>query len=254
MALQTLRVFLAAAGIFGVVSLSACKDSSSEPPKPVAATPVNPATAGSISVQVRYAGEVPEAKPINMASTPGCAKLHDEPVFDRSLVVTQGALANAVVYIKEGLEGWVMSPPSKVAKFDQKGCLFEPRVGAAMVGQAVEFENSDPEAHNVHGKPTAVSAWNFMISRQGQTRTLYFDKPEMGIPVGCDIHPWMKAFLCVVPNPYFAVTGKDGLAQLQGVPPGEYTIAVWHETLGTLLRKITLAPKGEVSEGFTYQK
>lgn len=254
MALQTRRLFLALVWLSALSALSACKDSSSEPPAPVAATPVNPATAGSISVQVRYTGPVPEPKTINMASTPGCAQLHDEPVLDRSLVVTQGALADAVVYVKSGLEGWVLAPPSKPMKFDQKGCVYEPRVGAAMVGQAVEFENSDTEAHNVHGKPSVVSAWNFLISRPGQRRTVYFDKPEIGIPIGCDIHPWMKAFLCVVSNPYFAVTGKDGLAQLSGLPPGDYTVAVWHETLGTLERKITLPPKGEVSEGFTFQK
>jgi plastocyanin len=231
-----------------------CKDSGSEPPKAVDATPVNPATAGSISVNVRFAGTVPEGQPVNMASTPACAQLHPEPVYDRSLVVSGGNLANAVVYIEKGLESWVLAPPAQPVVLDQKGCLYEPRVAAAMVGQGVEFENSDTEAHNVHGRPKVVEAWNFMMSRQGQTRTVYFTKPEMGIPVGCDIHPWMRAFLCVLPNPYFAVTGRDGQAVLKNVPPGEYTIGVWHETLGTQEQPVTLTAKGEVAIGFTYQK
>lgn len=231
-----------------------CKDSSSEPPKPVAATPVNPATAGSISVNVLYAGQVPASQPINMASTPGCAQFHPEPVYDRTLVVNGGNLANAVVYIKKGLESWVLAPPSTPVKLDQKGCLYEPRVAAAMVGQGVEFENSDPEAHNVHGRPKVVEAWNFMMSRQGQTKTLYFDKPEMGIQVGCDIHPWMRAYLCILPNPYFAVTGTNGQASLSNVPPGDYVIGVWHESLGTLEQPVSLQAKGEAAISFTFQK
>lgn len=241
--------------LIAVASLAVgCKDSTSEPPPPVVATPVDGATAAQVTVRVRYDGAVPEPKPINMGSTPGCAGLHPEPVFDRTLVVVDGNLANAVVWIKDGLQGWVFAPPAQAAKLDQKGCLYVPRVAAAMVGQGVEFVNSDPEAHNVHGRPAVVSGWNFMMSRQGSERTLYFDKPEMGIQVGCDIHPWMRAYLCVLPNPYFGVTGNDGLVSLKNVPPGEYTIGVWHESLGTLEQRVTLTPKAEVAVEMGFRK
>lgn len=241
------NLFAAAILLAAALFLSSCKDSASEPPAAVSATPVNPATAGQVSVRVRHTGAVPEPKPINMSSTPACANLHPDPVFDRTLVVTNGNVANAVVWIKTGLEGWVLAPPAAPVKMDQKGCLYVPRVAAAMVGQAVEFVNSDPEAHNVHGRPQVVPAWNFMMSRPGSERTLYFDKPELGIQVGCDIHPWMKAFLCILPNPFFGVSGDDGLVNLTGIPPGEYTIAAWHESLGAAEQQVTVAPKGEVS-------
>jgi len=249
---------ISACFVYGMVIAAAslvggCKDSTSEPPPPVVATPVDAATAAQVSVRVRYAGAVPEQKPINMASTPGCASQHPEPVYDRTLVVAGGNLANAVVWIKDGLQGWVFAPPAQSAKLDQKGCLYVPRVAAAMIGQGVEFLNSDPEAHNVHGRPEVLSGWNFMMSRQGSTRTLYFDKPEMGIQIGCDIHPWMRAYLCVLPNPYFGVTGDDGLVNLKGVPPGEYTIGVWHESLGTLEQRIALTPKSELAMEMVYQ-
>jgi len=248
---RTLRALAATALLLCLVS--ACKDTSSEPPKPVQATPVNAATAGSVSARVRYTGPVPPPQPINMASAPGCAKLHSEPVVDPTLAVNQGSLANAVVYIRQGLENWVFAPPENKVVIDQKGCLYEPRVSAAMVGQAVEFLNSDPEAHNVHGRASVVPAWNFMMSRQGQERVLYFDKPELGIQVGCDIHPWMRAYLSIVPNPYFAVTGADGSAQFRNVPPGQYVIGVWHESLGTQEQPVVLPPQGELSVSFTYQ-
>jgi plastocyanin len=230
----------------------ACKDPQSQAPPPVAATPVDAATAGTIAVAVRYSGAVPQPQAINMSSTPGCAQLHQEPVYDRAVAVNGDHLANVIVWIDKGLEGWVLAPPSKPLVFDQKGCVYQPRVGAAMVGQPVEFLNSDSEAHNVHGRPSVVSSWNFMMSRAGSQRTLYFDKPEVGIAIGCDIHPWMKAFLCVVPNPYFGVSDDDGRVVLASVPPGSYTLSSWHETLGRQDRPVTLAPKGEVAVEVAY--
>ena len=241
------------AALLAVLLLTSCRDSNEQPPAPVAATPVDAATAGSITAEVRFLGNASPAQAINMSSAPGCAKLHDGTVYDRPVAAENGALSNAVVYIKDGLQGWIFAPPADPAVLDQKGCLYEPRVAAAMVGQGVQFENSDTEAHNVHGRPQLLSAWNFMMSRAGQTRTLYFDKPEMGIAVGCDIHPWMKAYLCVMPNPYFGVSGADGRVQLTNVPPGNYTLAVWHESLGAMEQRISLSPKGEAAVSFTYQ-
>ena len=121
-----------------------------------------------------------------------------------------------------------------------------------MVGQSVEFVNSDPEAHNVHGRPQVLSAFNFLMSRQGSTRTLTFDKPEVAVPVGCDIHPWMSAYVAVVANPYFAVTAADGSVTLANVPPGEYVIGVWQEKLGAKEQRVTLEPRGAASVQFAY--
>jgi plastocyanin len=225
------------------VLLAACSNSS-PPPSAVVPTPVDPATAGSIEVSVTYAGAVPPPKTLDMRSAAQCAAAHTEPVFDQSLVVQDGHLANAVVWIKDGLQGWVFAPPTAPAIIDQKGCIYEPHVAAAMVGQPVQFLNSDREAHNVHGRPTLLSAWNFLLSRPGSAQTLRFDKPETGIPVGCDIHPWMRGYLSVLANPFFAVTPASGSVTLSQVPPGKYVIAVWHEKLGTKEQPLTLEPRG----------
>jgi plastocyanin len=216
------------------------------------ATPVDPATAGSIVVGVAYAGSMPPPKPLDMRSAAPCAAAHAEPVYDQSLVVQDGHVANAVVWIKDGLQSWVFAPPTTPVVMDQKGCIYEPHVAAAMVGQPVQFLNSDREAHNVHGRPTVASAWNFLLSRAGAAQTLRFDKPEVGIPVGCDIHPWMRAYLSVLANPFFAVTPASGSVTLSQVPPGTYVIAVWHEKLGTKEQPLTLEPRGAVRVQFTY--
>jgi len=218
----------------------------------VVPTPVDPATAGSIHVDVRYQGVPPVLKKIEMGSASQCAAAHPEPVTDESVVVSDGRLANAVVWIKTGLDHWVFAPPTQPLVIDQKACLYHPHVAAAMVGQPVQFNNGDQDPHNVHGQPRVVSGWNFIMSKQGSTRTLTFDKPEVGIPLGCDIHPWMRAYLSLLANPYFAVTSPDGSVTLAQVPPGDYVVAAWQEKLGTQEQHVTVPPHGAANAEFVF--
>jgi plastocyanin len=234
-----------------VLLFAACSDSSA-PPEQKPVTPVDSATAGEIQVRVRFNGTAPPPKLINMSSTPVCANMHPDPVFEQPVDVKDGRLANVVIYIKSGFGDRAFAFPTEPVTIDQRGCLYKPRIAAVMVGQPLEFRNSDPEAHNVHGRPQVVDAWNFLMSRPNSTRTLYFQKPEVGIRVGCDVHPWMHAYVSVIDNPYFGITGADGSLTLKSVPPGEYVVAAWHETLGTLSQEVTLAARGQAELELTY--
>lgn len=242
-------------GVLGILLAAVvlgCSDSA--PEQPVETTVIDPSTAGRISARVTYGGEVPPPKAIVMSSAPQCALAHGEPVYERSLVVNDGRVENAIVYIEKGLESYSFAAPDSAVIIDQKGCLYEPHVAVAMVGQPVEFLNSDAEAHNVHGFPNVLSAWNFILSRKGAKRTMTFDRPEMGVRIGCDIHPWMRGYLGITVHPYAAVTSADGSADLGDVPPGTYTVAVWHERLGTQAREVTLEPRGRVDIELSYQE
>ncbi len=241
-------------GAIAAAVLLSCSDSGSAPPTPRGpVTPVDLSTAGSIRVQVTYSGPVPPPKVINMNGTPACAAMHPNPVFDQSLVVTDGRLADAVVYIKSGFGARLFAPSTEAVVIDQKGCLYVPHVAAAMVGQPLQFRNSDPEAHNVHGRPQEVEAWNFIMSRPNSTRDVTFARPEVGIPVSCDVHPWMRAYVSILDNPYFAVTPRDGTVTLRPVPPGDYVVAVWHESLGTLVKPVALPARETANVQFAYQ-
>lgn len=216
-------------------------------------TPLDLSTVGTIDVTVSYAGPVPPLRQVNMASTPACAAAHKDPVYDDRLLVQNGRLANAFVWIRRGLEDRVFARPTDPVVMDQRGCLYVPRVAGVILGQPVRFVNSDSESHNVHGKPKVARGWNFMMSRRASTRTIYVSKPEVAISVGCDVHPWMQAYIAVVEHPYFAVTPAEGRVSLRQVPPGDYELAVWHERLGTKERAVTLAPKGTASVRFDFQ-
>ena len=72
------------------------------------------------------------------------------------------------------------------------------------------------------------------------------------IKVKCNIHAWMHAWVGAVAHPYFAVTGSDGTFQLKSIPPGNYTIEIWHEELGKQEQQVTLssASASEVTFNF----
>jgi hypothetical protein len=243
---------VAVAVVASVLLAVGCKTYSTPPEKPADVTPVDLSTAGSIDVRIKYDGPAPKPLQLSMRSSPPCAEMHPDPVYDQSLVVADGNLVNAVVWIKSGFGGRAFSIPEEAVVLDQRGCIYVPRVAAAMVNQEVQFVNSDPELHNVRGRPDVVRGWNFSMGRQGATRKMYFDQAEIAIPIGCDIHPWMRAYLAVIDNPYFAVTPASGAVQLSAVPPGDYVVASWHETLGVREQKVSLAPRGSASVEFVY--
>jgi len=237
-----------------VAAVASCSQSESGPPTPRGTViPVDEATAGSIVVQVSYTGTPPAPRVINMSGTPACAALHTAEVVDPALVVTNGRVANAVVYIQSGFGNRGFASPTTPVVIDQKGCLYDPHVVALMLGQPLEFRNSDQEAHNVHGRPQQADGWNFLMSRPNSTRQITLGKPEVGIPVSCDVHPWMRAYVSVFDTPYFAVTPADGTATLRSVPPGDYVVAVWHETLGTLTQPVSLPASGAAHVDFVFQ-
>jgi hypothetical protein len=72
------------------------------------------------------------------------------------------------------------------------------------------------------------------------------------MPVRCNNHPWMNAFINVSATPWFAVTGADGKFALKGMPAGEYTIGAVQEKMGEQTMTVTVAPKGEAKADFTF--
>ena len=227
----------------------ACGETS--PPAARTPTPLDRTTTGTIAGEVRVEGAVPAMADVRFGSFGECASQHPGPVAVGDLLVHDGKLANAFVWLKDGLGDRVFAIPEVPVIVDQVGCLYTPRVAGAQVGQAIRFVNGDPLLHNVHGTPSVSSVWNVSLARKGATRDVRVDQAEVPISVRCDLHPWMQGWLGVVDHPYFAVTGTDGTFALSEVPPGDYTVAVWHERLGTAETRATVAPRGAATARFT---
>ena len=233
------------------ILLPAC-DSSTPPKPPRKPTPLDMSTVGTISGAILFNGPVPEQSVLHLGGWSECAAQHEGTVYAQDVLVTDGKLQNALVYIKDGLGDRVFAVPEQPVENDQKGCVFLPRIMAVQVDQQIRYLNSDPMAHNVHGLPKNSSQWNFSLGLKGTSRDISVDAEEVGIEVKCDIHGWMRSYLGVFDHPYFALSNKDGSFTLQNVPPGEYTIEAWHERFGIQSQKITLPEKGKEKVELTF--
>jgi plastocyanin len=215
---------------------------------------VDEKTASTITGKVTFTGKRPALKQLDLTEDPECAKLHRKPVYDQSLVVSKdGRLENAFVYIKSGLDGKKFEPPSTPVTIDQKGCMFEPRVLGIQTGQELKVTNSDPVTHNIHPRAEVNREWNHSQAGGDPPIERRFTKQEVMIRVKCNIHSWMHAWIGVVDNPYFAVTGADGSFVLKDVPPGDYTVEVWQERLGTQEQHVTVAAASKQDLSFAFK-
>lgn len=214
---------------------------------------IDPATAGSISGVVHFSGKAPERIKIDMSADPACA-LSDTPNYTEQYVVTDGKLANVFVYVKSGIPAWSAPFDAPPVVMDQKGCRYVPHVIGVQQGGKVEYKNSDPATHNVHTLPQDAANHSVDVSEMpgGEPQTETFRSPELMIPVRCNNHPWMQAFINVAPNGFFAVTGADGSFTLHGLPPGTYTVAAVHEKLGEQDLQVTVPAKSTAKADFTY--
>jgi plastocyanin len=226
-------------------------------PLPVA-SPVDTATAGTITGVVRFVGKPPARAAIDMALDPACAMV-TEPNLAEQYVVGRDAkgqtgLANVYVYVKAGAPASVAPAGAAPVLLDQKGCRFVPHVVAVQQGGRVAFRNSDPTLHNVHTLADAAGHGGLDLTEMplGPPQVVVFDTVETMLPVRCNHHPWMQAFLNVAPNPYYAVTDADGRFTLPSLPPGTYTLAAVHEKLGEQEIQVTVAPRGTAQAEFKF--
>jgi plastocyanin len=114
---------------------------------------------------------------------------------------------------------------------DQKNCEFIPYALAIHQDQTLVFKSTDPVNHNVHLSPFANAPFNQILAANGVVEKKLVPERRV-IPVSCDIHPWMKAWIMVFDHPFFAITGDDGSFEIKGVPAGEQKLVVWQETVG----------------------
>jgi len=215
-------------------------------------TPLDPASTGTITGTVTFAGPPPPMGTLNMASEPQCTAAHRGPVPTGDALVKDGKVENAFVWIEDGLGSRVFPQPTAPVVVDQKGCVFTPRVVGAQTGQPIRFVNSDPMLHNVHSTPSEAKGWNVSLAKQGVEREVRVAKPEVMIPLRCDVHPWMRGWIGVLDHPYFAVTGPDGKFALPFVPAGEYVVASWHERFGRREARVTVGAKETKEVAFAY--
>ena len=209
--------------------------------------------AGTLTGSVDFMGDAPAPRKVAMSGDPFCGKANPNQTGEE-LVVNGGKLANVFVYL-EGVEGKPVPPaPSAAVEFDQHGCWYKPHVFGIRVGQKLEIRNSDQTMHNVHGMGEGDLGFNEAMAQGAAPMTKVFTAPAHGVKVKCDVHGWMGAYAHVMEHPWFAVSGADGKFAIPGVPPGNYTLVAWHETLGTQKIAVTVTASAGGDAVFTFAK
>lgn len=200
------------------------------------------AAGGAISGAVFFKGSPPQPRKLKV--TKDKRRCDKSPKFDESLVVKDGKLANVVVYIADVKEGKKLE--TKGVTLDQNGCHYQPHVLAVPAGAQVTILNPDKVLHNVHTYSKVNKPMNRAQPKFKKKLKVKFEKPEI-MEVKCDVHGWMSGWIFVAGNPYYSVTGEDGVFSLTDVPAGKYKVEVWHEKLGTQTKEV------EVKAGETHK-
>lgn len=215
------------------------------------------ALAGDVTGSVNYDGDRPKAERVRLIGDQVCVQMHTkdgkvEAPFDDSLVVSESLkIKNVFVYI-ERIEGDFSAPEQSVV-LDQRGCVYTPHVLGMVVGQTLDIRNSDPTLHNVRCEAEENKSFNLGQRQDAEPMYIEMQRPEIGVPFSCDVHPWMSAYVNVVDNPFFAVTDSEGKYQIKDVPPGRYTLIAWHERLEPVEQEITVGAGAATKANFTFE-
>jgi plastocyanin len=164
-----------------------------------------------------------------------------------------GVAGQSVVYV-DTIAGKTFPAPTQRPVIDQKGLVFQPHVTAVQVGTTVDFLNSDSVAHNVFWTSIGGNkklGHNLGTWPKGERKSFKFDTPG-GVPILCNVHPEMSAYLVVVPTPYFATSDQAGNYKIENVPDGSYTVTAWHEGTKNQSKPLTVSGDGKVD--FTLSK
>lgn len=161
-----------------------------------------------------------------------------------------GGLEGAVVSI-DAPSAPVTESPLLPVVITNTHCAFTPKLVVARAEQPVEIRNDDPVMHNTHLTRDRRTFLNVALVPAGKPVRKPLIQPGI-YAVTCDAHKFMKAHIVVLPHEYVSVTDSSGAFRIPHLPPGNHTLTIWHGTLGTIQRHITVPAHGETTITIEY--
>lgn len=165
----------------------------------------------------------------------------------------QPGITDAVIYVtrvpeaverKLSRRGW-FAPKPRLPRIVQTQLRFQPRVLVTPAGDRVELKNLDRVYHNAFSVSAAL---RFDLGKYppGHVDTLTFNKPG-AVNLHCDIHPDEIGYVVVTPNHAYARPDSLGRFSLPKLPPGEYSVKIWHPALGERTRRVEMPKRGNLA-------
>jgi len=200
-------------------------------------------------------GKIGGGAPRDTSITP----THDLSVcrpFTQSLVPSRdGGVGNSVVWLVGVATGPRDDAPRRV-RILLDGCRLEPRVQRVAEGGTVMLTSRDAMMTRLQfldvGRVSA-SRGTVLFNDAGQVvPTSDAAKVPGLVQIRDDLHPWVRAYLAVTPHPFVAVTAADGAFRFDNLPPGRYTLVVWHERFGTKQQRVRVDAHVETRVELTY--
>jgi hypothetical protein len=247
------RVTLFAGVLCAALAAGARVRSEAPKPRPQERTPYR-ATGeeGTLQGVINVEGEVPPRPLLStMEADAVCAAQNRGGARAEDIVVERGRLANALVYIESpALDSYTFEPRPWVAALGRRRCRTVPHVLAIQAGQSLLVQNNDSTAHNYYFQTKVNPIYNRALSPGGSFELL-FKQPEPPFVVRCNQHPWERAYVAVLPHPFFAVTGRNGSFYIEGLPPGDYEVVVWNEKFLEKRVKVSIGARESKVANFT---
>ncbi len=206
-----------------------------------------PEKTGSVSGVIKFDESYPKSKRIRVSKdNEVCGNIKRSPTF---IVNRQNkGLKNVLVTIEGVTKGKTSSPQAEIT-VEQIGCEYSPHIQVAELGEdgiKLTILNKDGILHNIHSYLGKETLFNVAQPKFKKRLSKTFTEPGV-VKLKCDVHDWMEAYIILLKNqPYYSLTDENGTFNIDGIPPGTYTIIAWHEALGNMEKQVTIT-KGDIS-------
>src|SRR5262245_19015444 len=207
---------------------------------------------GTVAGKISFEGTPPPNDKVQMSSDPYC-QMHaaDYPTVETTKV-SDGGLENVIVFVSGGLPSGVSyATPTTPVEINQQSCHYIPHVFTMMTNQPLKVKNSDMTLRNIHAWAEKNPQFNVGQPVQNMVNETKFAKPEVPLPIRCDVHKWMGAFVGVFDHPFSTVSKQGGAFELK-LPPGNYEITAWHEKYGKKTMNVEVADNDKKDVNFSF--
>jgi len=195
-----------------------------------------------IQGQVKLKSPYPQAEMLKVPEK-HCNDCGKEKLSPKLKISKDGSVANAVIRLEGSFPASLNAETQKTYVLDQINCEFAPHVMLVPVDSTVTVLNSEAFIHDVRAYDERAKLFFYgTMPTKGQKLSRKFNQAGRFV-MRCGFHKWMYAFVVVQDHPYYALTDENGNFKISGVPDGNYTLSVWHETLGEVKTEVGIKNK-----------